>query len=155
MNLNTHSPNTPNQKSRLFFLEFLIVLFFFLIISTVCIRLFAQAKAISDRAESLSQAQTAAASAAEILIAEYENPESLLHTTYKSAEDRTLDITTFLTQYANTSTSCIMNITSDQNDTVTQYLIQMYAANSPDGSEPLYELSLDLHVPLTRGEVLP
>lgn len=155
MKLSNHSSHNPNQKSRLFFLEFLIVLFFFLIISTVCIRLFAQAKAISDRAEALSQAHTAAASAAEILIAEYENPESLLPSASKSVEDRSLDITSLLTQYENTSSSCIMNIISNQNDTVTQYLIQMYAANSPDDSEPLYEISLDLHVPLTRGEVLP
>lgn len=49
---------------RLFFIEFLIVLFFFLIISTVCLRLFAHAHMITQRADALSHAQTSAASVA-------------------------------------------------------------------------------------------
>lgn len=54
-------------KSRLFFIEFLIVLFFFLIISTVCLKLFASAHQITLRADALSHAQTAAVSVAESL----------------------------------------------------------------------------------------
>lgn len=50
--------------SRLFFIEFLIVLFFFLIVSTVCLRLFSRAHVITQRADDLSHAQTAAASVA-------------------------------------------------------------------------------------------
>ncbi len=50
--------------SHLFFIEFIIVLFFFLIVSTVCLRLFAQAHGITQRADALSHAQAAAASVA-------------------------------------------------------------------------------------------
>lgn len=57
--------NKDNRTgSRLFFIEFLIVLFFFLIVSTVCLRLFARAHMITQRADALSHAQAAAASAA-------------------------------------------------------------------------------------------
>ena len=50
--------------SHLFFIEFIIVLFFFLIVSTVCLRLFARAHGITQRADALSHAQAAAASVA-------------------------------------------------------------------------------------------
>lgn len=52
---------------RLFFIEFLIVLFFFLIISTVCLRLFAGARQITQKAGALSDAQTFAAAVAEAI----------------------------------------------------------------------------------------
>ncbi len=50
--------------SHLFFIEFIIVLFFFLIVSTVCLRLFARAHGITQRADALSHAQAAAESVA-------------------------------------------------------------------------------------------
>lgn len=56
--------------SRLFFIEFLIVLFFFLIVSAVCLKLFAHAHQITERAEALSRGQAFAASVVEVLEAE-------------------------------------------------------------------------------------
>ena len=56
--------------SRLFFIEFLIVLFFFLIVSAVCLKLFAHAHQITERAEALSRGQAFAASIVEVLEAE-------------------------------------------------------------------------------------
>lgn len=53
--------------SRLFFTEFIIVLFFFLIISTVCLRLFTKAHLITMEANALSGAQTMAASVAAVM----------------------------------------------------------------------------------------
>ncbi len=53
--------------SRLFFIEFLIVLFFFLIISTVCLRLFAQAHSVTQHSEALSHAQVLASSVAAVI----------------------------------------------------------------------------------------
>ena len=53
--------------SHLFFIEFIIVLFFFLIVSTVCLRLFAHAHGITQRADALSHAQAAAASVAAVV----------------------------------------------------------------------------------------
>lgn len=64
---------TSRTGSRLFFIEFMIVLFFFLIVSTVCLRLFARAHVITRNADMLSHAQAAASSvaaAAEDAIAE-------------------------------------------------------------------------------------
>ncbi|MCC8065673.1 MAG: hypothetical protein LIO94_01025 [Clostridiales bacterium] len=57
--------NTGN--SRLFFVEFLIVLFFFLIIGTVCLRIFAASHKITQNADALAHAQSYAASIAEVL----------------------------------------------------------------------------------------
>lgn len=53
--------------SRLFFIEFLIVIFFFLIISTVCLRLFAAAHLTTQKASALSHAQQMASSIAELV----------------------------------------------------------------------------------------
>lgn len=53
--------------SRLFFIEFLIVIFFFLIISTVCLRLFAAARLTTQKAGALSHAQQTASSIAELV----------------------------------------------------------------------------------------
>lgn len=53
--------------SHLFFIEFIIVLFFFLIVSTVCLRLFARAHGITQQADALSHAQAAAASVAAVV----------------------------------------------------------------------------------------
>lgn len=52
---------------NLFFIEFIISLFFFLIVSTVCIRVFVHAHMVTRNAEALSFAQTAASSVAEII----------------------------------------------------------------------------------------
>ncbi len=53
--------------SHLFFIEFIIVLFFFLIVSTVCLRLFARAHGITQKADALSHAQAAAASVTSVV----------------------------------------------------------------------------------------
>ena len=60
------SSTSNHSGTRLFFIEFLIVLFFFLIISTVCLRLFVQSHSMTKRTEELFQAQEAAASVAEL-----------------------------------------------------------------------------------------
>lgn len=65
------------ENSRLFFIEFLIVLFFFLIISTICLKLFVQAHKITVDSENLSRAQSLAASAAELLLAGYDVDETI------------------------------------------------------------------------------
>lgn len=61
------SSTSNHSGTRLFFIEFLIVLFFFLIISTVCLRLFVQSHSMTKHTEELFQAQEAAASVAELL----------------------------------------------------------------------------------------
>ena len=78
-------PSTSNHSgTRLFFIEFLIVLFFFLIISTVCLRLFVQSHSMTKHTEELFQAQEAAASVAELLEAGGDSVSVLL-TAYPEA----------------------------------------------------------------------
>lgn len=50
---------------NLFFIEFIIALFFFLIVSTICIRVFVHAHLTTQNAEALSFAQTVSSSVAE------------------------------------------------------------------------------------------
>ncbi len=137
MKPDTYTSQNQNQKSRLFFLEFLIVLFFFLIISTVCIRLFVQARKTSDSAEELARAQTLAASAAEILIAEQG------------------DFSFLQEQYASLFDSGVIHLTADSSEHLTNFHIQIKPKDFSSTSESVYDLSLTLHVPLTRREVLP
>lgn len=58
---------TNRTGTRLFFIEFLIVLFFFLIVSTVCLKIFVHAHQITKQAEALSRGQALASSMAEVL----------------------------------------------------------------------------------------
>lgn len=56
-----------NSGSRLFFIEFIIVLFFFMIVSAVSLRLFTQANAVTRRSNALFGAQTAVTSFSSVL----------------------------------------------------------------------------------------
>ena len=78
------SSTSNHSGTRLFFIEFLIVLFFFLIISTVCLRLFVQSHSMTKHTEELFQAQEAAASVAELLEAGGDSVSVLL-TAYPEA----------------------------------------------------------------------
>lgn len=64
-----YNPMKKNARtgSRLFFIEFLIVIFFFLIISTVCLRLFVAARLTTQKASALSHAQQISSSIAELV----------------------------------------------------------------------------------------
>ena len=92
---------------------------------------------ISDYAEALAQSQTAAASAAEILIAEQG------------------DMAFLQQQYEPMLSSNVMTITEDSSEGISHFLIQITSADFSADTESLYELSLDLHTPLTRKEVMP
>lgn len=145
-------------NSRLFFIEFLIVLFFFLIISTVCLKMFVKAHQITQHAEDLSHTQTLAASAAELLLAGYDiqevqeiceakfgcsiddfseqtNPEAYYLQIEESAGTTALSETLPSSGFASVRNYCI---TVCKND-----------------AEPIYELTVTVHTPLTQEEVLP
>lgn len=140
-----------NNHSRLFFIEFLIVLFFFLIVSTVCLRLFAHAHRITDRADALSHAQTIASSIAETLLASSGSTEvrnDLFPEIQPGADPHT-----FLLHYDSSFEPC-----SEQDATYTAAVVQddQIAITVEDcrRQELLYRLTFSLHEPLTRGEVL-
>ena len=142
--------------SRLFFIEFLIVLFFFLIISAVCLKLFAHAHQITERAEALSRGQAFAASVVEVLEADIadgaeENlycvlqeiwPEGRLETDrFVLSHDRTFEIC----EPENAYYTAVVFI--ETNPTVTIRI-------TDPADDVLYELSVQLHLPLTYKEVL-
>lgn len=62
--------------TRLFLIEFLIVLFFFFLVSAVCLKLFAAAHQTTAQAEARSYAQTLVSSALELLEARSDSLDS-------------------------------------------------------------------------------
>lgn len=82
--------------SRLFFLEFLIVIFFFLIISTICLKLFASARMLTQNAAALSRAQQISSSIAELFESKISETEFLLTERFLHEKKETqLSIATF------------------------------------------------------------
>ncbi|MCD7882350.1 MAG: hypothetical protein LUI87_01375 [Lachnospiraceae bacterium] len=145
-------------KSRLFFIEFLIVLFFFLIIGTVCLRVFVAAHRVTQNADALSHAQTAAASIAEVLEAgesiEDYFPEAVLLSSTDDDQSRDYQITwdgDFAVCDAD-SDSAAYTLTILLN---TEDHMQTAVITCTDYTdETVYELSVTCHLPLTREEVL-
>lgn len=166
-----------NRTSRLFFIEFLIVLFFFLIVSTLCLRLFIYARQITDKAAALSHAQAEAASVAEIISASDGSMEDLLlHYPGAASSDDTLTqtfdrdfvpctpeegyytMTVFLYSSGTATDGMTMNMARPGVpqtrilDPVTEKNADIHITGR--NQEELYTLSIAFHEPLTREEVL-
>ena len=164
-----HKKLTGN--SRLFFIEFLIVLFFFLIISTICLKLFVQAHKITVDSENLSRAQNLAASAAELLLAGYDvdetiaicqeqadafciqivevsNSEAYTNATADTTSDTTANPTadttsdTIANPAADTTSDTIANPTADM-DSAPSYMQYLITICQEDGTS-LYHLPLSV-----------
>lgn len=146
-----------HSGTRLFFIEFLIVLFFFLIISTVCLRLFVLSHRMTAQTEALFQAQEAAVSVAELLEAGGDSAAALL----ACYPDAVLDdsgsapvITVYFDRdfhscsQKNGSYSLVIPLSVDNQEDSAQ--ISFYGSDP----EPIYSLFVSFHRPLTRGEVL-
>lgn len=165
------------RKSHLFFIEFLIVLLFFLIVSTVCLRLFVYARQVTDSSDALSHAQTTAASVAEIISAtdgslsalaeffpEANVSEDTLTMTYDRnfdscpAENASYTMTVFLYDEGTAEDGMTMNMSragvpqTKILDPATEKNADITITNS--NQEVLYSLSVSFHDPLTREEVL-
>jgi hypothetical protein len=139
--------------SRLFFIEFLIVLFFFLIISTVCLKLFSRAHQITARANALSGAQTTAASVAAVLSAT-DGPAEAVAAYFPDAMVSDTELSLFfdqdfqsLSDYS--AAAYLMTVTfSDGTEKAAQITVTDYH------HEVLYELPVSIHRPMTREEAL-
>lgn len=151
------SSTSNHSGTRLFFIEFLIVLFFFLIISTVCLRLFVQSHSMTKYTEELFQAQEAAASVAELLEAGGDSVSVLL-TAYPEAvlDDSGLDrvITICFDQDFHScapkkeSYSLTVPLVVDNHEESATISV------CKSSGEVIYILDVSFHRPLTREEVL-
>lgn len=145
--------------SRLFFIEFLIVLFFFLIISTVCLKLFVHAHQVTEHADDLSRAQTAAASVAELMLSGYGGEDALkMYAGEGSVQDSQGENTIDMQSVPDSDSFSLC--LDDCFITVTEHAASAAAKTAHisvgnEKNEVIYELSVTLHEPLTRGEVLP
>ncbi|MCC8101230.1 MAG: hypothetical protein LIP11_02895 [Clostridiales bacterium] len=152
-----------SNSSRLFFIEFLIVLFFFLIIGTVCLRVFAAAYSVTRDANALANAQSTAASIAEVLEAgeniEKYFPEAMLISeseTLVSGEDDSQTAIYEITYNSEFQESDANNafytlnlaVTAEDHNQTAQITVVDRTG------ETLYELSVTYHLSLTREEAL-
>ncbi|MCD8011917.1 MAG: hypothetical protein LUG99_01830 [Lachnospiraceae bacterium] len=147
-------------KSRLFFIEFLIVLFFFLIIGTVCLRVFAAAHKITRNADALAHAQTTSASIAEVLEAgeSFEDyfPEAVL-TSETSNDQKPIYEKLYEISYDSDLTVCESEAAyytltvslSEENHSQTANI-----SFTDQAGESLYDLTVMIRLPLTREEAL-
>lgn len=143
----------PGKGSRLFLIEFLIVLFFFLIISTVCLQLFVKAHLITRRSEALSHAQAAAASVAALIESGYDTPEKAAsYFSEASVESDGFSITYDSDFHTCTSEKAAytLKVLMTENG---QEVLSDITVTEKDHSV-LYELSVSFHRPFTRKEAL-
>lgn len=151
--------------SRLFFIEFLIVLFFFLIISTVCLRLFAQAHSVTQHSEALSHAQVLASSVAAVIeegkdaapIAADDEMAGLVESAVSYFPDASVTENGFFITYDQNFNPCPAK-KAFYTLAVTMKLVDRKISadiviETYDHSV-LYKLPVSFSVPLTRGEVL-
>lgn len=139
--------------SRLFFIEFLIVLFFFLIISTVCLRLFTKAHMITRRANALSGAQTTAASIAAVIESGDGSAETVSSYFPEAIVDKEL-----LTLYFDKNFQTI----ESRDGAFYTMTVSLNPGREKTGlisvsdreQNTLYELSVSSHRPMTREEAL-
>ena len=155
---------------RLFFIEFLIVLFFFLIVSTICLRLFTRAHLITRRADELSHAQAVASSTAAAIeyaagnlqIKEYEPADDASDDPYLTAAAEILpgaELTSdgLSIAYDKEFQPCsieeagymlMATVDHTQTDSLANIVVENY------DHELIYELSATFHRPMTRKEAL-
>lgn len=151
------SSTSNHSGTRLFFIEFLIVLFFFLIISTACLRLFVQSHSMTTHTEELFQAQAMAASVAELLEAGGDSVQVLL-AAYPEAVLNDSGSDPVITVYfdrnfhscgqKNESYSLIVPLIVDNHEESATLSI------CKSSGEVIYTLDVSFHRPLTRGEVV-
>ena len=138
---------------NLFFIEFIIALFFFLIVSTICVRVFVHAHLTTRDAEALSYAQTLASSIAETLEESGADKQALLHAFPQMREENSC----FLLSYDREFQTCepekafyTLTLRPEQDD----HLIKADISVADKRGQLIYELSVQFHRPLTREEVL-
>lgn len=138
---------------NLFFIEFIIVLFFFLLISTICIRVFVYAHRLTQNAEAVSHAQAVSSSLAEAIEGTDGSAEALL-TFYPNA---TFSGTALLLTYSRDFTECkpeeafyTCTVNLNLSDRRKEASIMVTDRNQ----NLIYELPVSFYRPLTRKEAL-
>ena len=152
---NRNREEFPAKKtgSRLFLTEFLIVLFFFLIVSTVCLKLFVRSHQITESAAALSHGQTMAASAAAVL-AECDGSAAALAFYFPEAEVSGELLTMYYDRDFQPCTAESARYTMIVS-TECQGYQKLASIHFFSEDSMIYELNVTAHQPLTRGEVLP
>lgn len=143
----------PRAGANLFFIEFIIVLFFFLIVSTICIRVFVYSHQITQTAEAVSHAQTLAAGIAEAIEGTDGSGQALLNFYPEgslSADCLTLTFDRDFTPCNQAEAFYTLTAKFEQTDRYNQAAITV---TDPD-NDIIYELPVSFYRSLTKEEVL-
>ena len=138
---------------NLFFIEFIIALFFFLIVSTICIRVFVHAHLTTTGAEALSFAQTTASSIAETIEESGMEEQDLTGFFPQMRKEDSC----FLLSYDKNFQPCepgeafyTLTLRPKREDRLDEAVISV----SDSRQNLIYELSVRFYRPMTREEVL-
>ena len=138
---------------NLFFIEFIIALFFFLIVSTICVRVFVHAHLVTLGAEALSYAQTTASSVAEVIKESRGDDQKLLD----AFPDMHKSDGCFLLSCDKNFQFCRPEEASYTLTVKPSHEEQLNTAQitvTDSRQQVIYQLSVQFHSPLTREEVL-
>lgn len=140
--------------ANLFFLEFIIVLFFFLIVSTICIQVFVHAHLVTEKAEAISHAQTLASSIAEVL----EGTDGSAEALGQFFPDAVLEEDRLTFSFDQDFAACppedaFYTVTAKLESDDRRKGAVITAADR--NQETFFELPVSFYRPLTRQEVLP
>lgn len=143
----------PRAGTNLFFIEFIIVLFFFLIVSTICIRIFLHSHQVTQNAEAISHAQTLAAGIAEVIEGTDGSGEALLAFYPEGSFSDNCLILNFDRDFdACEAEDAFYTLTAKLS--FTDHYKRANITVTAKNSETVYELPVSFYQPLTRGEVL-
>ena len=139
----------------LFFIEFIIALFFFLLVSTICIRVFVSAHQVTQKAEALSHAQAISASLAEAIEGSDGHGESLLvffPNAFLSEDESTL-ILTFRQDFTECKPEeAFYTLAADLSSSGRRKTADITVKDRDQ--KLIYQLPVSFYRPLTREEVL-
>lgn len=145
----------PQTGYGLFFIEFIIALFFFLLIGTICIRVFVYAHQVTQKADALSHAQALSASLAEAIEGSDGSGESLLAFFPDAvlSEDKCLLTLSFRQDFTECNQEeAFYTLTAELSPSDRRKAADITVKNRDQ--ELIYHLSVSFYRPLTREEAL-
>lgn len=145
----------PQSGYRLFFIEFIIALFFFLLVSAICIRVFVYAHQVTQKADALSHAQVLSASLAEAIEGYDGSGESLLKLFPNAvlSENESILTLTFCQDFTECSPAdAFYTLTADLSPSARRKTADITVTDRDQ--KLIYQLSVSFYCPLTRKEAL-
>ena len=146
--------HTRGTKSSLFLIEFMIVLFFFLLVTAICIQVFVRAYFFSRESENLSHAQTIVQSFAEAL----KGSDGSIDSMQELMPELSLNVGNYEAWYDSQWEPCpekeaAFLLSADMNVIATEKRADLSIQQLYNG-EYLFEIQLHFHTPVSKEVIL-